>query len=150
MILLSAAILQLTTASAFAWHLPAEGTPDNFRAGSTRGYAIWQDREGVHLVVSTKGRPHTFTGTIKTDGKIYAIDGDYLEKGDKLKLSRDREKLNFKLSTAGATDKIDFKVNDGKRLNFDLYIDGQPIDENDIYIGNEGAHPGDNKFTLRQ
>lgn len=150
MILLSAAILQLTTASAFAWHLPAEGTPDNFRVGATRGYAIWQDSRGVHLVVTTKGQPHTFTGTIKTDGKIRNIDGDYLEKNDKIKISHDRERLNFKLFTAGTTDKIDFEVQNGHRLKFDLYIDGQPIDEKEIYIGNEGIHPGDNTFTLKQ
>lgn len=150
MILLSAAFLQLTTASAFAWHLPVDGTPDNYKMGVTRGYAIWQDQEGVHLVVTTKGRPHTFTGSIHTDGRIYDVDGDYLEKDDKLKISRDRERLNFKLSTAGATDRIDFKVHNGHRMKFDLYIDGQPIDAHEIYIGNDGFHPRDNTFVLRQ
>ncbi|MGI6093256.1 MAG: hypothetical protein GX348_04715 [Veillonellaceae bacterium] len=150
MILLSAAILQLTTASAFAWHLPADGSPDKFRPGSTRGYAIWQDKDGVHLVVTTKGKAQTFTGTIKTDGKINSVDGDYLERGDKVKLSKDKEKLNFKLTTAGATDKIDFKVKNGHRLTFDLYVDGRPINANEIYIGNDGIHPSDNTFTLRQ
>lgn len=151
MILLSVAFLQFTTASAFAWHLPVDGTPDHFRMGVTRGYAIWQDHEGVHVVVTAKGRPHTFTGSIHTDGKIYHVDGDFLERNDKLKISHDRERLNFSLSTAGgAADKIDFNVHNGHRLKFDLYIDGQPIDANEIYIGHDGFHPRDNTFVLRQ
>lgn len=141
-------LLTCFTSQVFAWYMPANGKPDMYRPGDVRGYFIWQDSEGMHLRVTTRGQEHRFTGTIRTNGKFLAINGRSLEWNDRIRTDYEHSLIRFGLSVAGGTDGIDFKVHGGNHLKFDLYIDDERINPHEIYIGDEGWQPGRSHFTI--
>lgn len=165
--LVLALTLVAISSSAFAWGLKLDERPDAFRPGQNRGYFIWRDQKGFHLWTTTRGQRHVFTGTVTTDGdrldvKLKDIEGRSEERpfghlftwnrpdrGDRVKLDQDRDTVRFRFDNSGGdVDGIDFKVVGGSKVRFDLYMDGQRIDPSEIYIGDEGWHPGRSAFTM--
>lgn len=142
--------LALTAGTAFAWHAPVEGMPDNYQQSDLRGYFIWHDGNGMHLRVHAELHATPFSGTIRTDGVFVDVHGKKLEFGDHLKLDNDKNAIHFKFTAAGGTDGIDFKVWGGTRLWFELAINGHYARPMQIHLGKEGWHPGTHKFTLRR
>lgn len=136
------------TGSAFAWGPSITERPEMFRPRQTRGYFIWHDKDGFHLFTTTRGQRHVFTGVIRTDGGRIEFKSRGAESNDRYRLDRNRDALSFRFDTRGDVDGVDFRVIGGKRVNFDLYMDGKKIDTQEIYIGGEGWHPGRSNFTL--
>lgn len=152
--------------SAFAWGPNISERPDAFRAGQSRGYFIWRDQNGFHLWTTTRGQRHVFSGTITTDGDRFEVKGQGLEtrsddayarlfnsnrrdKSDSVKLDHDRDTIRFRFdNSGGGVDGINFRVAGGGKVKFDLYMDGNRIDPSEIYIGEEGWHPGRSAFTM--
>lgn len=144
------ALLVLSAGAALAKDRSIEGRPDMLDPGHIRGYFVWRDDDGLHLRTTTRGHDHVFSGVIRTDGKFEDVDGRRLEHGDYYRLSRDRDTITFRFTTAAGLDGFDFRVDDGKRLNFDLFMDGHRIDVDEIYIGERGWHPQHSEFTLHR
>lgn len=135
---------------AFAWGGPrSHGQPEDFRPGDSRGYFIWRDGDTVHLRVTTRGREHTFSGVIRTDGRFAHVRGFREESNDFHRVDRDHDSIFFRLRTGGGVDGLDFRVDDADRINFDLFIDGHRISPHEIYIGHRGWHPDSNNFDFR-
>jgi hypothetical protein len=137
------------TGSAFAWPGYLEGKPDTIYREN--GYFIWHDNSGLHLRTADKGRydgRHVFTGVIRTDGKFINIDDRQTERGDHIWVSRDRDTINFRLSSDRGLEGLDFRIRGGEHVSFELYMDGKRIDRKDIFLGNNGRHPKSSKFSL--
>ncbi|MCX7781210.1 MAG: hypothetical protein N2491_09925 [Negativicutes bacterium] len=135
---------------ALAWPGHLEGKPDAFRPGDTRGYFIWHDDNGMHLRTTTRGHERIFTGVIRTDGKFVNVDDFKMEGNDRIRVSRDRDTIWFRLSTAGAVDGLNFRIKGGDYVHFELYMDGHRIDRKEIFLGDRGWHPRSSSFTIHR
>ncbi|KYZ74831.1 hypothetical protein AXX12_16555 [Anaerosporomusa subterranea] len=134
--------------TAFAWSDRSEDRPYLAHFGAP-SLSIWHDRNDEFHVKSTNLRgQHIFTGVIQTDGRFYDIDEKNMENGDFVRLDRDRNSIRFRLTGRGF-DEFNFKVRRGDTLKFDLNKDGRDMPRKQIFIGKDGWHPGDNRFTLR-
>lgn len=150
--------------SAFAWGPKISVKPDEFRPGRSQGYFIWHDQNGFHLWTSTtNGQHHVFTGTITTDGNRFEVTKNSLETAntpfarmvnhnrpkDSVRIDHDRDTITFRFNHSGRdADGITFNPIGGKKVKFDLYLNGKRIDPNQITIGEEGWRPGRSTFTL--
>jgi hypothetical protein len=131
--------------TAFAWSNRSEGSPQQ----NPSSLSIWHDRNDEFHVRSTSLRKNqVFTGVIQTDGRFNDIDEKQLENGDFVKMDRDRNTISFRFTGRGI-DEVSFKVKKGDTLTFDLNRDGRDIPIKEIFIGNDGWHPRDNRFTLK-
>ncbi len=148
-VLLVLSFLLAGSGYALAWAPQLQGRPFDFRPGDSRGVFVWRDRDGLHLRTTTRGSEHVFSGVIGTNGYFVDVDSARLEGRDFFRVNDDRNMITFRFRTAGGSDGLDFRVRDGERLNFALFVDGHRIDPNEIYIGYRGWHPGDNEFRLR-
>ena len=131
--------------TAFAWSDRSEGRPQQ----NPPSLSIWHDRSDEFHVKSTNlRRQHVFSGVIQTDGRFYDVDDKDLENGDFIKVDRDRNTIRFRFTGHG-TDEVNFRVRRGDNLTFNLNRDGRDMPSHEIFIGRQGWHPRDNKFTLR-
>jgi len=166
------------TGSAFAWsgRADVEGKPTEFNPGGHKGYYIWQDDQGFHVWTTTHGEEHVFSGTIHTDGIFEHIRGHRLEDGDSFNAYSDiqekfwfrfsdgdsnfhfslggrevnieHDKIHFKFDNSGGSDGLNFRIRDARYIDFDLFVDGQPVPRRDIFISNSNWHPYSNQFRL--
>jgi hypothetical protein len=136
--------------TAFAWAPHVEWKPNSFNPGNTRGYFIWHNQDGLHLFTTTKGERHHFSGIIRTDGVFVGVNGQRLESNDHFKVERNGHEIHFNFFTAGGEDGLHFKIFDGKRVNFNLFMDGRHINPREINVGQNNWHPGWSEFTLYQ
>lgn len=147
-ILVFALTLVALTGSAFAWPGYLEGKPDALQRWDARGYFIWHDNKGMHLRTATHGQERVFTGVIRTDGKFTNVDDFRLEGADRIRLSRDRDTITFRFVTGRAAEGLDFRLKNGERVTFELYMDGHRIDRKEIFLGDRGRHPRSSHFSL--
>lgn len=138
------------TGYAAAYSPKLDGKPDAFEPGRSTGYFIWQDREGLHLRATTDGSRHVFNGTIRTDGTFRDTFGKSKGGDDSFRVSGDRDKITFQFTNLGDTAGMDMYIQDGSYVTFNLSMDGDEVEPASIFIGADGWHPGDHKFTLRQ
>lgn len=165
------------TGSVFAWSGKADvsGKPDEFSQRDKTGYYVWQDNEGFHIWTTTRGEGHIFSGIIRTNGKLSNIRGSSLEKADSFKktdhkenswfdgdrrnhgnrfavgrhdVKYEKDQIRFKFDTDGTADGLNFRVNGADYVEFDLYMDGHPINHRAIHIGEESWHPYSNNFRI--
>lgn len=176
--MVAAVLLVLLTGSAFAWSGDLMGKPDQFYPSAAKGYYIWKDNYGFHVWTTTHGNEHVFSGTIRTDGTFQHVRGHRLEDGDSFKTYEDvqekhwfdfsfndrenhfafggrevaleNDKIHFKFHTAGGSDGINFHIRDASFVEFDLFVDGQPVPSREIHIGQDGRHPDSHRFRLNQ
>jgi hypothetical protein len=131
--------------TAFAWSDRSEGRPQQ----NPPSLSIWHDRNDEFHVKSTNFRnQHVFSGVIRTDGRFYDIEERDLENGDFVRVDHDRNTISFRFTGRG-TDEINFHIRGGDTLTFDLNRDGRDMRSSEIFIGQRGWHPRDNRFTLR-
>ncbi|CUH95235.1 putative secreted protein [Propionispora sp. 2/2-37] len=136
--------------SVFAWSPELEGQPEDFRLGRSQGYFIWHDDDGLHLRTTTKYRSHIFSGILHTDGRFTDVDGVRLEDNDRYKVKQGGHTIDFRFDTSGGADGIDFKVSGGKKVEFELYMDGHRISPYKIYGGEDNWHPESNRFKIKK
>lgn len=147
--------------------IDAKGKPKGYKPGLSPRYVIWYDDAGWHFHTTTNTAGATaFTGRIDVVGGKIAIRLDDLgggggpKKGPKAKKGAPPKVPGpgEKLETAGYN--FTFRVNKGVEnqfvfhpdpdvtaLTFDLKINGK-ADPKQVFIGANGQHPKDGKFTL--
>lgn len=125
-----------------------DGQPTMFNLGESTGYFMWQDKEGLHLRTTSEAK-HVFSGVIRTNGKFEDVFGKMAETDDYVHVNRGRDEISFKFTTAGGEAGFDLSLNGGTYIKFDLSMDGEGIDPSNVFIGRDGWHPADYKFTLR-
>jgi len=134
-------------ATAFMASLNYEGQPDVLNPDHIRGVFVWRDSDGFHLRATTTGDEHVFTGTMHTNGYFDNVNDRFFKGNDYYHL-KDRDTIEFQLTTEGRTVGLDFSIGNGDYTAFELYMDGHKISPMDVYVGKDGWHPGDYKFTL--
>lgn len=125
-----------------------DGQPTMFNPGKSTGYFMWQDNEGLHLRTTSETK-HVFSGVIRTNGRFENVFGKMTETDDYARVNRNRNEISFTFTTAGGEAGVDLALNGGTYIKFDLAMDGEGADPVSIFIGRDGWHPGDYKFTLR-
>ncbi len=164
--------------SVFAWSGNADvsGKPDEFTPSGSTGYYIWQDDRGFHIWTTTPNVAHVFTGVIHTDGVIFNIKGHNLERGDSVRtdedfrrrswtnghargnrlvfggreLSYEKDQIRFKFDTTGGSDGLNFQLRNARYIDFELFVDGHPVNRKNIHIGQSSWQPLSFKFRLNQ
>jgi len=77
------------------------------------------------------------------------FENDRRDSQDRVKLDKERDTIKFRFDNSGCdVDGINFRIIGGNKVKFDLYMDGRRIDSSEIYIGEEGWHPGRSAFTM--
>lgn len=143
------ALLVTVSTAAFAWAGSVEGQPA-LTPDSPLGYYIWHDDSGMHLRTHGPGEEHLFTARLHTDGIFEDIDTVRLESRDKYQVLDGGHTLLLRFHTYGATDGVNFRVSGGTKLRFALYLNGELIDTDSIFLGPGGVHPESNPFTIKR
>lgn len=162
---------------AAAWTSETEGRPYRFASGGgAAGYYVWQDEYGFHLWMLPGERSHTFSGTIRSDGRFYNIRGHHLDGGLSFEkypdiknrfwfesvnptdtasfvfpggeVECDSHQIVFRINTANASDGIFFQVSGAGYVGFDLQMDGRGIARKQIWYGGSSWHPETYKFKF--
>jgi hypothetical protein len=84
-----------------------------FAAGEAKGYYIWADGDGWHIRWTTKGKKHTFSGSVWCDGAVTYFTAVSREKKDYIKKTG-RNRFRFDTVVAGGKDGVDFRVAPGR------------------------------------
>lgn len=133
-----------------AYALNFDERPTAFEPGKNIGYFLWQDKEGLHLRTTSSGDTHTFSGTVRTDGKFEDVLGMSMSNNeDNFNITNSQNRITYHFTTAEGEPGIDFSLSYGSYVKFSLILDGRPIDAEMIFIGKNGWHPVSNEFTLR-
>lgn len=125
-----------------------QGQPTVLNQGNVLGYFIWQEGERWILKTSTQGAQRNFTGTIKTGGRFANVNRLNLEDNDFVRFNEAANEISFDLKTAGEQDGLTFQMSSGTDATFTLYLDGQPINTANIYLGAQNQRPTINPFNL--
>lgn len=138
-----------TTASANPVYI---GVPETFSSSNLTGVFFWKDSaDTYHLSVKTAGDTHILTGTIETDGSFEECKEVPITKDpnkDNLYTSKNKGKINLKLTSTGPETGITFKISDARKINFTLYWDNSILSPANIYIGKESWHPEHGNFSM--
>jgi hypothetical protein len=126
----------------------ADDRPAGFQETSGPGFWIWRGpKDGWHVRTTTSGKEHSFRGEIavRGSGVITDLKANRTELNDRVRGNPSGAAFEFK--TAGFQDGIDFKIEPGNCLEFDLKLDGkgQPAK---IYIGGRQTNPPAHVFKL--
>lgn len=141
------AIICFPATAFMSWGPSYNGEPDALNPTHIRGTFVWHDQSGFHLRTTTTGDEHVFSGTVHTNGNFEAVNDRFFKDKDYYHF-KGQGIIDFQFKTDGRTVGIDFNVADGDYMTFELYMDGNKISPKDIYVGKDGWHPGDYKFTL--
>lgn len=166
------------TGIACAWTSEIEDRPFRFaNSGGEPGYYVWHDQYGFHLWMLPGYGSHTFTGTIRTDGRFFGIRGHHLVGGESFSAypeirnktwfesgspSSDGDRfvfpglevevaptmITFKINTTQASDGLYFQVANASYIGFDLQMDGHGLARKQIWYGGSSWHPEMYKFKF--
>jgi hypothetical protein len=139
--------------------LDPKGKWAKYHIGEPRRFVIWHDAAGYHVRTTCAPKHKViFVGTILVkDGQFAAIGGfQNLEKGKPKNIQNadygywntERNRLEFKFTTAGKEDAFDFTLTpNATSVEFILRVDNETKGEY-IFIGKDGRHPPTSSFTL--
>jgi hypothetical protein len=125
-----------------------KGRPVSFDPGKDLGYYIWHENGYWNLQSTTRGRNRTFSGVIKSRRNIMNVVAVRTDRQDSIRLSDDKNTIRFNYQTAGGEEGFRFRAYEGEPIDFELYIDGQPVDRSLIHLGRNSVHPASHSFRL--
>jgi hypothetical protein len=134
---------------ALAWDGSTEGQPDQLDAGAT-GYFIWHNDNGWHLRAHNNPSGATYSGHIHSDGIFRNVELVRAESTEHLSVGDGGHTINFRFRTFDHIDGLNFSVDGGSNLRFDLETDGHQTLLRHIFLGSSGRHPLSNPFTLER
>lgn len=127
----------------------ADDRPAGFQETSGPGFWIWRGpKDGWHVRTTTSGKEHSFRGEVAVvggNGVMTDLRANRTELNDRVRGNPSGAAFEFK--TAGFQDGIDFKIDPGNCLDFDLRLDGKS-QPGKIYIGGRQANPPSSHFKL--
>ncbi len=122
------------------WAEPTRNRP-TFTKGSPQGAYIWHDENGWHLRVTHPGSDLvTFSGVIDSSSKLSEV-GRALESSDEVRFQKNKGRVSFEFKNYGAIDGLDFRVGCSNSFTVGLQVNGQPIPNNQVFIGASGTNP---------
>lgn len=139
----------LLSTSAFAWDGWVQGNPDQLEHGA-KGYFVWHNAEGWHLRTHDDPNGAVFSGRIRTNGTFHDVDLVRAESTEHLSVGDGGHVIHFRFKTYDHLDGLNFRVEGGSEITFDLETNGHQTARRHIFIGDAGRHPGHNPFTLER
>lgn len=162
---------------AAAWTSETENRPFRFASGGgAAGYYVWQDQDGFHLWTLPAGANHSFTGTIRTDGRFSVIRGHHLDAGESfasyaeikqrswfeginlssperylgagLEAECEPRSITFKFTASEGSDGLYFQVTGASFVKFELLLDGRATPRHQIWYGGSSWHPDTHIFKF--
>lgn len=135
------------------------GFPKKSPGGGFGTVRIWYDAGAWHLRTGTddsegkKDKQFVFSGSVRCDQKMTAepfkLEKSKGKRGDQFVLHNDGKGFDFRFTTFGAVDQVNFRVSEkAKTLHFKLMLDGQRIDISRVAIGANSEAPDKDEFTL--
>ena len=122
-----------------------QGKP-SIRPGSTTGYFLWNDEEGLHLIWTAKGRMHSFRGTISGQSPVTIKQLVKLESNDLVKQAGPNS-IVWETRTQSDIDGVIFEAQGA--VKFDLLVDNVKCGPNQINCGMAMRHPSTNPFLVK-
>jgi hypothetical protein len=126
----------------------ADDRPAGFQETAGPAFWIWRGKgEGWHVRTTTAGKEHSFWGEIAVTGGGIMTDlrANRTELNDRVRGNPSGAAFEFR--TAGFQDGIDFKVDAGNCIEFELKINGKAM-PNRIFLGGRQVNPSTNRFKL--
>ena len=149
---LACSLLMLSAAPvAFAAQGPVDDGAPSLDDNSPTGDYIWHDDKGFHLRTHGPHARHDFDAILHTNGVFKNVDPVRLEDGtnDRFEVRDAGHELVLHFETFDFTDGVNFNIQDGQRLRFNLKLDHTQIGTDHIFLGAHGAHPDSNPFVIR-
>lgn len=133
------------------WPARIQGRPLSLDAGSTRGWYVWHDENGLHIRTTTPAdRDHVFTAVLTTTGTFSDVDKVRLENADDIKVTDNGHRLVVKFHTYDGIDGVDFHIAGGDALRLRFDQGAGLIDASNIFMGRYSVHPDNNPFVIRR
>jgi hypothetical protein len=126
----------------------ADDRPAGFQATSGPGFWVWRGpKGGWHVRTTTGGKEHHFHGEIavRGGGIMTELKASRTELNDRVKGNPSGAAFEFK--TAGFEDGIDFRVEPGSCIEFDLKLDAKSQPDK-IFLGGRQSSPPSHWFKL--
>lgn len=115
------------------------------------GYYFWHDEAGFHLRTHGPDAEHNFMASLHTDGQFINVEGLRNEWADNVKVLDEGRLLRLSFLTFGDRDGVNFRIRNGTELRLTLWLDGEVIDTNAIFLNAPTRmtdHPTANPFTI--
>jgi hypothetical protein len=125
------------------------GSP-KLAAGATSGVRIWHDGTGWHLRATHPGTAAVAFSGVVVSGQPITEHPYRLEPQDSVSLSPDHRTMTFRFVNHGAIDGIDFTDGCADHTGFSLWRAGTRLPTGDVFLGEHGAHPGTDPFTVHR
>ncbi len=140
--------------AAMAFCLPAmaltpaafQGKP-NFAAEQGAGAFVWHDSDGLHVRLSTKGKPRRLHGKVCTPNQAFQMTPVRTDYGDRVRIGPKGHCVHFDFLTANGIDGFDFRAA-GTIVEFDFNVGDRQMSTANIHIGSNNAHPANSPFVL--
>lgn len=126
----------------------ADDRPAGFQETSGPGFWVWRGpKGGWHVRTTTSGKEHHFKGEIAVKGKgiMTELKANRTELNDRVRGNPSGAAFEFK--TAGFEDGVDFLVEPGNCIEFNLKLDGK-AQADKIYLGGHQTNPASSWFRL--
>jgi hypothetical protein len=131
-----------------SWPADVQGRPATLQPFAAEGLYVWHTNDGWRLAVTHPDTSHVrFTGTIKTDGRLYGVERR-TERSDHVVFAEDAGGVRYRFENYGHLDGIAFHTRCANRLTFDGQVDGKPLRSDQVFIGSDGHHPGGVPFVI--
>ena len=129
-----------------------KGPPRGLTAGQPARYAIWYDKDGWHLRVTSGGNLAAFTGVIEPlDGKITSVRFFSSNKALPAQRAEKTQTASFRVSLkvgGRVMNGVDLQLADtATAVKFTLKVDDKEVPDR-IFIGAQGKHPKGATFHL--
>ena len=152
--LATAALAMSAPAVAHAEEPDAPAAPDalggvpEIRPDAPTGYYIWRDEDGINLRTHGPRGYHHFVAVLHTDGVFRDVEPVANERGDAVRVTDRGHTLILNVHTYGRTDGVNFRVEGGDWLSFDLELDGRQAPTDHIFLGSMRSHPDSNPWRV--
>jgi hypothetical protein len=145
------ALLASMVPAAFAWDGgPVSTGRPNLTDNSPLGYYVWHNDDGYHVRTHGPGAEHWFVARLHTGGVFDNVNPVRLESDDTVQVVDGGHGLVLRFHTYDGIDGADFRIRGGEALWLNLELDGQPISTENIFLGDDGAHPRHDPFTFNR
>jgi hypothetical protein len=132
------------------WAAPGielEGRPE-FKPASATGAFVWQEGSWFNVRFTSVVGPVRYHGDICVAGSINSVGSVVLEQGDSISVAQDGRCLSFSFMNNRHIDGFKFKTK-SKKIEFELNLNTDPLDPEQVWIGRDGAHPEDTPFVIQ-
>jgi hypothetical protein len=132
------------------WSSTLARRPVGFAKGAPQGAYLWHDKDGWHLRATHPGTELvTFSGVIDSSHGLHQV-ARALESQDEVRIQKAKGRVSFEFTNRGGLDGIDFRVGCSNSFNIALKVNGQPIPNVQVFLGDQKINPTSVPFRVER